>query len=119
MYINPVNSPLKSNINLLLEKTIDLSKRFKSYEHNDNVGPSDSDAEGRELCDDLKSISDELSSFVHTNNRELKDKIYCLALLNNMEALTAEDRIAQADNTYDRVAWSIIRDLSTTHLSPA
>lgn len=112
MYINPVNSDPQLDIRYVLDRVIKLDQTF-------NTAASHRDSESEDLCGEWQDISNKLVLYAPSNEDDINIKLKCIVMLNKMEALTAKDRIDEADSMHDRIAWSIIRDLVEVRLSPS
>lgn len=112
VYINPVNSDPQFDVRCVLNRVIKLDQNF-------NTPASHRDAESEDLCSEWQDISDKLVLCAPSTDDDINIKLKCIVMLNKMEALTAKDRIDEADSMHDRIAWSIIRDLVEARLSPS
>ena len=112
VYINPVNSDPQLDIRYALDRVIKLDQNF-------DISASHRDAESENLCNEWQDISNKIVLCAPSNEDDINIKLKFIAMLNKMEALTAKDRIDEADSMHDRIAWSIIRDLVEVRLSPS
>ena len=100
----------------LLDRVIALKADFREHELGGKNLSSELEIEqdSREasyLCNRWRGIATEIVAFTPTSEPDLDMKLKCLVLLNDMEDVSAQDRINDADGMHDEIAWSIIRDL--------
>jgi hypothetical protein len=99
----------------LLDRVIALKAGFQSYalggdQSLDQEGDK-SDEEGGVLCNRWREVATDIVAFIPESEADLEMKLKCIVLLNDMEDVSANDRIDAADGLHDEIAWSIIRDL--------
>lgn len=99
----------------LLDRVIALKAGFQSYSlgGNQSLDPDEdkSDNEGGILCSRWREVATDIVAFVPESEADLEMKLKCIVILNDMEDVSANDRIDAADGLHDEIAWSIIRDL--------
>ncbi|WP_156398866.1 hypothetical protein [Methylobacterium sp. Leaf469] len=95
----------------LLDRVIALKSDFREHELNRDLDVDQEEREASILCNRWREIATDIVAFVPLIEADIEVKLKCLVLLNDMEDISTQDRINDADGMHDEIAWSIIRDL--------
>lgn len=95
----------------LLDRVIALKADFREHELDTNQDIDQDEIEANVLCNRWREVATDIVAFIPLSETDIEMKLKCIVLLNDMEDVSAQDRINNADGMHDEIAWSIIRDL--------